>query len=88
MKDEMDGIPGIETARLLLRPLARLIWRTIPSYIFADAEVMRYLPKRDLAPRERAERTITFFNDHWLRRGYGVWAVQTRSPDSSSVTAD
>jgi ribosomal-protein-alanine N-acetyltransferase len=37
--------------------------------------VLRYLPKRDLPPRERAERTITFFNEHWSQRGYGVWAI-------------
>jgi len=37
--------------------------------------VMRYLPKRDLPPRARAERTIAVFDNHWSRRGYGVWAA-------------
>ncbi len=76
MKDEIrDGIPRIETARLLLRSLAHSDLEEYAPLIFADADVMRYLPKRDLAPRERAERTITVFSDHWSKHGYGVWAV-------------
>ena len=76
MRDEVvNGIPHIETVRLLLRPLASTDQEDYTQYIFADAEVMRYLPKRELTPRERAERTIAFFNDHWSQRGYGVWAV-------------
>ncbi len=76
MKDEViGGIPRIETARLLLRPLTIVDLDDYAEHIFADGEVMRYLPKRDLAPRERAERTITVFGDHWSRHGYGVWAM-------------
>jgi RimJ/RimL family protein N-acetyltransferase len=76
MRDEaMGGIPSIETARLLLRSLAYSDLEDYTQHIFADAEVLRYLPKRDLTPRERAERTLAVFNDHWSQRGYGVWAV-------------
>jgi RimJ/RimL family protein N-acetyltransferase len=75
MDEAMDGLPSIETARLMLRPLTPADLEDYTHLIFADAEVMRYLPKRDLAPRERAERTITFFNDHWSQYDYGVWAV-------------
>ena len=76
MRDETPGgIPRLETARLLLRPLAAADLDDYAQHIFADAEVMRYLPKRDLSPRSRAERTIAVFDDHWSQRGYGVWAV-------------
>ena len=76
MKDEASGgIPRLETARLLSRPLVAADLDDYTRHIFADAEVMRYLPKRALAPRERAERSIAFFNDHWLQHDYGVWAV-------------
>ncbi len=81
MKDEgasyvsPSTIPTIETARLLLRPFAQEDLEDYPRLIFADADVMRYLPKRDLAPRERAERTVAVFNDQWLQRDYSVWAV-------------
>jgi ribosomal-protein-alanine N-acetyltransferase len=71
----MHNFPRIETARLLLRPFDDADLEDYTRHIFADADVMRYLPKRDLAPRERAERVITAFVDHWAQRGYGVWAV-------------
>lgn len=67
--------PQIETARLLLRPLVSTDLEDYTRHIFADADVMRYLPKRDLPPPERATRTMAFFNDHWAQRGYGAWAV-------------
>jgi RimJ/RimL family protein N-acetyltransferase len=76
MKDEIgDDIPSIETARLLLRPFVEEDLDDYTRLIFADAEVMRYLPKRDLAPRARAERTLAIFAEHWSRYGFGVWAV-------------
>ncbi len=76
MKDETsEGVPCIETARLLLRPFTPADLDDYVRLIFADAEVMRYLPKRDLAPRERAERTITVFAEHWSQHGLGAWAV-------------
>ena len=76
MKDETrDGIPCVETARLMLRPLTNADLDDYARLIFADDEVMRYLPKRELPPHERADRAIAVFNDHWSQRGYGVWAV-------------
>ena len=76
MKDEArNGIPSIETARLLLRPFTSTDLDNYTRLIFTDVEVMRYLPRRDASPRERAERTMAFFSDHWLQRGYGVWAI-------------
>jgi RimJ/RimL family protein N-acetyltransferase len=76
MKDEArDGIPSIETARLLLRRFTLADLDEYVQLIFADADVMRYLPRRDLPPRARAERTIAAFDNHWSQRGYGVWAV-------------
>ena len=64
--------PAIETARLLLRPFTADDLDDYTRLIFADADVMRYLPKRDLTPRERAERTICHFHRTlvavWVRR--------------------
>jgi ribosomal-protein-alanine N-acetyltransferase len=71
----LQSIPCIETARLFLRPFSSADLENYTQHIFADAEVMRYLPKRDLTPRERAERTLTVFAEHWLLYGFGVWAV-------------
>ncbi len=67
-----------ETARLLLRPFRTDDVDVYSHLIFADVEVMRYLPKRDTPPRERAQRTMDFFNDHWKQYPYGPWAVELR----------
>jgi ribosomal-protein-alanine N-acetyltransferase len=71
--------PDIETARLYLRRLENTDLEDYAQFIFADVEVMRYLPRREASPPERAERTIGFFNDHWLQRGYGVWAITDKA---------
>jgi ribosomal-protein-alanine N-acetyltransferase len=79
-KDEaMADIPSIETARLLLRPFTPVDLDDYTRLIFADADVMRYLPQRDLAPRERAERTLAVFGGHWSQQGLGVWAVTDKA---------
>ena len=81
MKDEKAShtlpstIPTVETAGLLLRPFTGEDLEDYTQLIFADAEVMRYLPKRDLAPRERAERTLAVFAERWSEYCFGVWAV-------------
>jgi RimJ/RimL family protein N-acetyltransferase len=59
----------------LLRPFTTADLDDYAEHVFADADVMRYLPRRDLTPSERAERTIAVFGEHWSQRGYGVWAV-------------
>jgi RimJ/RimL family protein N-acetyltransferase len=69
------SIPCIETARLFLRPFTSADLENYTQHIFADAGVMRYLPKRDLTSRARAERTLTVFAEHWSQYGFGVWAV-------------
>lgn len=65
----------METRRLILREFVQADLDAYAECIFADAEVMRYLPKRDAPPRERAQRTMDFFNDHHAEYGWGPWAV-------------
>ena len=43
--------------------------------IIGDPEVMRYMPGSRPWPREAAEREVGKIIDHWVRRGYGRWAV-------------
>lgn len=64
-----------ETERLRLRPFSADDVNVYAAIIFADPEVMRYLPKRDAPPRERAQRTMDFFNEHWKQYRYRPWAV-------------
>jgi [ribosomal protein S5]-alanine N-acetyltransferase len=72
----------IETERLVLRRFEARDWQALARF-YTDDQVMRFmLPGRGL-PREqaqeRAKSNIHNFNDHWARRGYGVWAVQDRA---------
>lgn len=66
---------NLETERLLLRKFEPTDLDAYTAHIFGDAEVLRYLPKRDAPARERAERTMNFFNDHWNQFPYAPWAV-------------
>jgi RimJ/RimL family protein N-acetyltransferase len=71
----MRDVARIETARLLLRPFLEGDLDDYTRLIFSDAEVMRFLPKRDLAPRDRAVQTIAIFTERWEEYRSGVWAV-------------
>lgn len=69
------SIMNRETERLCLRQFTSDDVDVYAAIIFADPDVMRYLPKRDALPRERAQRTMDFFNEHWKHYPYGPWAV-------------
>lgn len=69
------GLPEIETERLLLRQFTPDDLDTYAARIFADPDVTRFLPKRDIPPRERAERVLKYFGEHWQKHGFGDWAV-------------
>src|ERR1043165_1662504 len=65
----------METERLLLRPFEEADLDAYTERIFADDEVTRFLPKSQLTPRERAERTMKAFNDGWNNFPYAPFAV-------------
>lgn len=73
---------ALQTERLVLRRFAGHDWEAL-ARLYADDIVMRHmLPGRGLtrpAAGERAKSNIHNFNDHWDRRGYGVWAVEDRA---------
>jgi len=75
----MSLIPSLETSRIVLRPFLSGDLDEYARCIFADPEVTRYLPKRDIPSLERAERTMAYFNHHWDRHGYGDWAVTVKT---------
>jgi len=69
------GLPEIETERLLLRQFASADLDVYAESVFADPDVTRFLPKRDIPPRERAERVLKYFSEHWQKYSFGDWAV-------------
>jgi ribosomal-protein-alanine N-acetyltransferase len=68
-------VPEIETERLYLRLLGMDDLDDYHQKIFADADVMKYLPSGAPLPRERAEVIINRFHSHWERHGFGIWGV-------------
>lgn len=39
---------------------------------------MRYIPKSNLDPLERARRRLASFTEHWQQEGFGLWAIILR----------
>jgi RimJ/RimL family protein N-acetyltransferase len=69
----------LETERLILRPPTLDDLDDWATKLFADPEVMRYMPKRDLTPRENAERALNMSNTLWLTHQYGGWVIIDKS---------
>jgi len=79
-------MPGIETRRLRLRPMTL---DDLPSlaHLFADPDVMLYLPTGESRSVEETQVELAYMVDHWRQRGFGVWAVTLRDTASSPATA-
>jgi len=58
-------IPEIETERLLLRQVTTADLDARAERVFANPEVMRFMPKRDMTPLQRAERAFNNYNRLW-----------------------
>lgn len=69
----------IETERLILRPPTNADLDDWASRVFADPEVIRYLPKRKMTPYERAERALRVSNENWTAHGYGGWIIRDKA---------
>lgn len=68
----------IETERLILRPPTNADLDDWASRVFADPEVIRYMPKRDMTPYARAERALMVSNENWTAHGYGGWIIRDK----------
>jgi RimJ/RimL family protein N-acetyltransferase len=67
-------MPGIETSRLRLRPMTPDDLSPLAS-MFADPDVMRYLPTGESRSAKETQVELNYMVDHWQQRGFGVWAV-------------
>lgn len=72
-------VPELETARLLLRQVIINDLDEWGQRIYADPEVIRYMPKRDMTPRARAERAFGVYNKLWAEHPYGGWLVTDKA---------
>lgn len=68
-------VPTIETERLVLRQASINDLEAWGNTIFADTDVIRYMPKRDMTPYARAERSLNLYNALWQKNIIGGWVV-------------
>ena len=68
-------VPILITKKLVLHPFNDGDLKELETSIFADKDVIRYLPQREESPLDRARRALTYFTKHWEEHGYGAWAV-------------
>lgn len=71
--------PEIETERLILRQPTIAHLNDWAASVFADPEVIRYMPKRDMTPYERAERALNVYNRLWAQHEVGGWVITDKS---------
>ncbi len=74
-----SSVPQVETSRTLLREATIDDLDEWASRVFADPEVVRYMPKRDLTPRARAERAYGVYSRLWAERPYGGWLITDKA---------
>jgi RimJ/RimL family protein N-acetyltransferase len=80
MKPEevLGGVARITTDRLVLRAFTAKDIEPM-HHILGGAGVLRYFPRSDPPSRDRVREMILAQQGHWRERGYGMWAVETRS---------
>lgn len=76
---EPFAIPEVETERVLLRGVREDDLDAYHARVFADPDVMRYLPGGVSLPRERLDRLVERSHDHWRAYGYGTWVACDRA---------
>jgi ribosomal-protein-alanine N-acetyltransferase len=71
----------ITTPRLLLRPFRPTDSADIHRLLYSDPDVMRFIPG-GVRPPESADRSMTYFLNHWHEHSYGAWAVIHRADNA------
>jgi len=66
--------PILETERLRLRPVTDDDFDHFAA-LYGDPDVMRFIGARGALTREQTRDRLDFMIDHWLRHGFGMWAL-------------
>ena len=65
----------IHLDRLTMEPLQLFDLDSLAA-IWSDPEVTKFLPSRGVAiPREKVEKALASFIEHWQKLGYGIWKI-------------
>jgi ribosomal-protein-alanine N-acetyltransferase len=75
MGDNPFGGPEIETDRLRLCQATGAHLSDWAARVFADPDVIRYMPKRDMTPYARAERALNNYRRLWMQHKVGGWVI-------------
>lgn len=75
-RDHRAAPKEVRTERLRLRRITAADVDAWAQCIYADPEVMRYLPVGNPVPRERAAGNLLAFDENWRRDGFGLWGVE------------
>lgn len=85
----MEGIlPNIGKEQLLLREATMHDLDEFALLVFADPDVVRYMPKRDMTHRERAQRAFKVPNQNWLDHDYGSCVIADKVDSQLIVECD
>ena len=71
----------IETRRLRLRPMT-LDDLSALAGLWADQDVMRYLPTGKPRSVEETRVELSYMVNHWQAHGFGVWAVTLKGSNA------
>ncbi len=71
----------IKTNRLHLRHF-RIEDLDTYSEIMGDQRIARWFPKGDSYTREESEKSLNNILSHWMKHGYGLWAITKKDDDS------
>ena len=69
--------PVIETTRLRLRGFTEYDLDALAE-IYADPDVMRFMPGGKPVPRERVAASIARMINYWREHDFGLWAVEEK----------
>lgn len=74
--------PRIETERFVMRPHRDADFEPWAQLIFADPDVMRYMPVRDLTPTARARRALDVAEASWQAHGFPHLLISDKSDNA------
>jgi RimJ/RimL family protein N-acetyltransferase len=77
-------VPVIETMRLRLRGFTDDDLDALAD-IYADPDVMLYMPGGKPVPRERVAASIGRMIGYWQEHGFGLWAVEEKESGESRL---
>ena len=84
----MKQRPVLVTQRLVLRTLSEDDVDALVRTVIGDQQIMKSLLGDPSTPSKRRELALKWtraWNQHWEQRGFGVWGIRLRAPESEGL---